>query len=357
MDYGLGHQQIVRKLQKSEILFAEGEKSRAMYLLKSGAIRLFLKKGDSCIEIDTIRPGQILGELAFLDGNPRSVSGEALMDSELIEISGPLFIDVLNKTPAWLKILLKTVVGRLRAANTRIKQLESSTAILDYSEDGTKLSAGFQYLTLPDCAKVFLAFYWKALHQGQENDEGIEVDMESTSQFTHHILGVSFGRITDALNVLVQSDLALGVQKNGKYYVCLKDFKFIPQLVQVLEEESQQSPEKKRAIPPHLSFLVMLIKKNIQGEKEVVTLDIGAIKKNEEIALGKGLFSEDDLNELVRLEYIFDLKIKSETEILANLNPIQFMKSFRFLQILIQIQEVNERKHQQQLKKKSKVPK
>ena len=60
-------------------------------------IRLFTRRGNTNIEIDTIRPGQILGELAFLDGNPRSLSGEALTECELVEISGPTFVDVLSK--------------------------------------------------------------------------------------------------------------------------------------------------------------------------------------------------------------------------------------------------------------------
>src|SRR5437016_4773544 len=93
------------RLAKGQLLFSEGDKSRAMYLLKSGSIRLFMKRGNSDIEIDIIRSGQILGELAFLDGNPRSVSGEALTDCELVEISGPAFMEVLGKAPEWLKIL------------------------------------------------------------------------------------------------------------------------------------------------------------------------------------------------------------------------------------------------------------
>src|SRR3954469_23169421 len=123
-----------RRLKKGETLFAEGENSRAMYYVKSGMIRIFKKKGDSAIEIDTIRQGQILGELAFLDGNPRSVSGEALTDCELVEISNALFLEVLGHTPDWLKILFRTVVSRLRSANVKVRQLESANIAVNYSE-------------------------------------------------------------------------------------------------------------------------------------------------------------------------------------------------------------------------------
>ena len=123
-----------RRLKKGELLFSEGENSRAMYFLKAGMIRLFKKKGDSNIEFDTVRSGQVLGELAFLDGNPRSASGEALTECELVEISGPTFQEVLARMPDWLKIMLKTVVGRLRTASTRIRQLEQASTAFDYSD-------------------------------------------------------------------------------------------------------------------------------------------------------------------------------------------------------------------------------
>ena len=77
--------------------------SRSMYFLKSGMIRIFKKKGDSQIEIDTIHAGQIIGELAFLDGNPRSAGGEALTDCTLVDISAQNFIETMAKLPDWMK--------------------------------------------------------------------------------------------------------------------------------------------------------------------------------------------------------------------------------------------------------------
>ena len=73
-----------------------------------------------------------------------------------MEISGPTFQQVLAKLPDWLKILMKTIVGRLRAASTRIRQLESASSALDYSGDG-KRSSHYVYLSTTDCLKVCTA--------------------------------------------------------------------------------------------------------------------------------------------------------------------------------------------------------
>ena len=86
-------------LKKGDLLFKEGDGSRSMFFLKSGIIRIFKKKGDSDIEIEMIHSGQVLGELAFLDGNPRSASGEAMSPCELIEISGETFTQTLKIMP------------------------------------------------------------------------------------------------------------------------------------------------------------------------------------------------------------------------------------------------------------------
>ncbi|HAR41840.1 MAG TPA: hypothetical protein DCS07_04300, partial [Bdellovibrionales bacterium] len=146
--------QTARHLKKGELLFAEGENSRAMYFLKTGMLRIFKKKGESHIEIDTIHSGQVVGELAFLDGNPRSASGEALTECDLVEVSGPVFQDVLTKMPDWLKILLKTVVARLRTASTRIRQLESASVAVDYSDKDGKRNSHYVYLSPIDVLKI-----------------------------------------------------------------------------------------------------------------------------------------------------------------------------------------------------------
>src|SRR3954469_5730148 len=164
-----------RRLKKGETLFAEGENSRAMYLIKSGMIRIFKKKGDSNIEIDTVRAGQILGELAFLDGNPRSASGEALTECELVEISGPTFQLVLGNMPDWLKLLLKTVVGRLRTASTRIRQLETASTAYDYSEKDGKRAAHYVYLSPNDVLKIASGLLLVASRNGTAVGTGVDI--------------------------------------------------------------------------------------------------------------------------------------------------------------------------------------
>ena len=74
-------------LKAGDMVFNEGDQSKSLYFVKRGVIRIFKKKGVGAIEIQSIRAGQVLGELAFFDNQPRSASAEALTAVELVEIS------------------------------------------------------------------------------------------------------------------------------------------------------------------------------------------------------------------------------------------------------------------------------
>lgn len=346
----------MRTLKKGELLFKEGEKSRAMYLLQSGSIRLFLKKGDSNIEIDTIRPGQILGELAFLDGNPRSVSGEALTQCELTEISGPMFMDVINKAPEWLKILLKTVVGRLRAANTRVRQLETANVAIDYSDkDGGKRSSTYQYLSYMECTKVCMSLLLVGTRNGKPFKDGTEIDLGLASRYFNTVMGVPSAKVTGVLDILAHIHVASVAEENGYTRVYLKDLPFLEALIEFLVEENQIDSSKRRFISVRGLMIMELIIKFLAQEssksppksgsdsnKQVV--DIMAIKNSEIALTSKDPFRAEDVAELVKLGYATDLKIKANTEVFVTLEPVEFKKNYGLMQVVHEMRALNEQK-------------
>lgn len=113
-----------KKLGPNEILFREGDSSDAMYVVKSGHLKIFKAKGTGEIELATIGPGQMLGEMAFFDGRPRSASAKAVKEAEVIALPFASLNAQFKTFPEWLKAMVKTVNEHLRDANARIKQLE-----------------------------------------------------------------------------------------------------------------------------------------------------------------------------------------------------------------------------------------
>ncbi|CAK9251970.1 unnamed protein product [Sphagnum jensenii] len=266
-----------------------------MYLLKSGVIRLFLKKGDSNVEIDTVRAGQVLGELAFLDGNPRSLSGEALTHCELVEISGPMFMDVLNQSPPWFKILLKTVVGRLRAANKRIRQLEAANVSVDYSESSGKRSQAYEYLSLGDFAKICMVFVYVGTRYGQATARGTEIiDDSEIIHLCNRTMGLPVAKVSSALDLLVDSELAETVENAEKNQIYLKDLEYLSVLIQSLDEESGRGVDNRTEVSARGLVIMALISKQLApmveagNLEEITVLDVGP-------AASGGAFKGDDL--------------------------------------------------------------
>jgi CRP-like cAMP-binding protein len=112
--------EIVR-LSAGEMLIHEGDESLEMYYVQSGTLAVFKRKGDSEHQIGTIIAGELVGEMSFLDKQPRSATVKAMTDCELIEVPHEKFDKLLNSHPKWFKALIHTLCDRLRKANARLR--------------------------------------------------------------------------------------------------------------------------------------------------------------------------------------------------------------------------------------------
>ena len=109
------------KVKANEYLMHEGEESTEMYYLQSGTLSVIKKKGDLEHQIGTIVAGELVGEMSFLDKNPRSASVKAMSDSVLVVIPLDKLESTLETLPKWFSALLRTLTDRLRKANIRIR--------------------------------------------------------------------------------------------------------------------------------------------------------------------------------------------------------------------------------------------
>ena len=108
-------------LKKDDFLMREGEDSSEMYYLNDGLLAVLKLKGGSEQQISTLRPGELVGEMSFLDNEPRSASVRALDDCELTKIPKKKLDKYIEEQPKWMKSLLVTLTDRLRKANQRVR--------------------------------------------------------------------------------------------------------------------------------------------------------------------------------------------------------------------------------------------
>jgi CRP-like cAMP-binding protein len=339
---------VARKLRKGEMLFSEGENSRAMYFVKTGMIRIFKKKGDSQIEIDTIHAGSVLGELAFLDGNPRSASGEALTDCELAEISGTTFQAVLANIPDWLKILLKTVVGRLRTASTRIRQLEQASAAYDLDRDG-KRSAHYVYLPPQDLLKVCTTLLLLASRGGEAaGGKAVTVKLGLLQRYANQIMGVPMAKVTTLMDVLSQSGV-LAMADPAAPEAKIVDVEFLEQLIAYLNEEYLRDPTKRHDVTLRgyaiMGYMAKNLRLAVKDERTGThTLNMAEIKRLETGPDNREPFRYEEFPELVKHGYATNVVIKNGDEAYTQINLQEFIQAYRCQRVVMAVNAVNEQK-------------
>ena len=116
----LAHTEAVR-FAAGDVLIRAGERERSLYVLASGRLELLLPGESGEIRIGTIEPRTVVGEMAFLDGRPRSATLHALTDGELYELRFDAFETLAARYPELGRAILldlgRILAGRLRLAN------------------------------------------------------------------------------------------------------------------------------------------------------------------------------------------------------------------------------------------------
>ena len=109
-----------RKLPTGEYLFREGETAEFAYILKEGSIELIKSSIDGDLVLAEIEPGTLFGEMALIDGSPRSASARATSDSVLTEVRSDSFEQYIKSKPDAAVRIMKNLSSQLRSANTEL---------------------------------------------------------------------------------------------------------------------------------------------------------------------------------------------------------------------------------------------
>lgn len=117
-------------LHENSILFEEGDPGDAMYIVAVGAVKATKRIDDSNYKIlGNFTDGNFFGELALLDGQPRSAGAVVTRSSVIFKLTFDNFRKLMNTSPfAALKIISQIACYlsiRLRDSNMKIAELES----------------------------------------------------------------------------------------------------------------------------------------------------------------------------------------------------------------------------------------
>jgi CRP/FNR family transcriptional regulator, cyclic AMP receptor protein len=110
-------------------VFEEGSPGDCCYVLTAGEARVVLSGGgESEVLVATIRPRMLVGELALLDGSPRSAALVASQACRFIRIPAAAF-ERLRTNAAFEQRLVKHVATTLRSSNDQIRGVSNASSI------------------------------------------------------------------------------------------------------------------------------------------------------------------------------------------------------------------------------------
>ena len=116
----------VRELAAGDVLFEEGDPGDAWYSLYRGKLDVVKNAGSSEQEIVSLETGASFGEIAILDGQPRSATIKALEDSVVLTFVRPAFDQLLaEENPVAHKLLHHMAVSlaqRVRSLTERLSE-------------------------------------------------------------------------------------------------------------------------------------------------------------------------------------------------------------------------------------------
>jgi CRP/FNR family transcriptional regulator, cyclic AMP receptor protein len=113
-----------RKYGAGTRIFAQGDAGVALYVVKSGKIRITQSNNPDRAEVElgTVGAGEVMGEMALLDDLPRSAAATAIEDVTVLVLPVWDFRGVLRQHPDIALKMLAALSRRLRKVETRQRE-------------------------------------------------------------------------------------------------------------------------------------------------------------------------------------------------------------------------------------------
>lgn len=126
----LRHAGAARTIEAGSTIFTEGEPSDYVVVLLSGVVKLTKTTSDGRrILVELRRSGDIIGEVAAIDGQRRSASVSTITTVRALVIPASRFGDVVTAEPELAAGIMKVMAAKIREASDRRIEAATNTAI------------------------------------------------------------------------------------------------------------------------------------------------------------------------------------------------------------------------------------
>jgi signal transduction histidine kinase len=125
-------------LAPGEVVAAEGDEGDALFVITAGELEVVKRSRSTDVPIARLGPGEIVGEMAVLEGGTRIATIRAVERSCVIRLRRDVVLELVRTRPSAALSIIRTVTGRLRSTEALLREREKLAAL------GT-LSAGLAH--------------------------------------------------------------------------------------------------------------------------------------------------------------------------------------------------------------------
>jgi CRP-like cAMP-binding protein len=111
-------------LKRGATIFSKGDPGNSLYAVISGTVKISISSPDGRNAIlNLVGPGEVFGDMAVLDGQPRSADATANTNCEIYVIDRRDFLPFVRSQPALSMKFIELLCERLRRTSDQVEQV------------------------------------------------------------------------------------------------------------------------------------------------------------------------------------------------------------------------------------------
>ncbi|HET7019224.1 MAG TPA: Crp/Fnr family transcriptional regulator [Xanthobacteraceae bacterium] len=151
----LGSYMKTRRVARGTSIFAKGDPGTGLMGVLAGAVKVSVASADGKdIVLNVFREGDIFGEIALLDGRPRTADATAMSDCELIVIERRDFVPFLSSQPDVMLKFIEILCSRLRRTSEQVQDITFLNLPTRLAKTLLQLTGGVQGSAAPSKAVI-----------------------------------------------------------------------------------------------------------------------------------------------------------------------------------------------------------
>lgn len=187
----------VRRVRAGEEIFAKGDPGQSLQGVLSGRVCIYtVSPENEEVFLNILEAGELFGEIALMDGGPRTASARAMTDADLLQVHRDHFVPYLRQYPELALSMIPVLCGRIRMN-------------VEFIEDAV-------FLHLPArLAKRLLAL---GDTHGVADPRGVRIGVKLSQQDLAHMIGATRERVNKELSLWREHGLI--AMEEGRILLC-----------------------------------------------------------------------------------------------------------------------------------------